>query len=225
MKKISYIAVIVLITACSNDNKLNQKAATDTATKILNKDGSNITSRSDAHTVDSAQKQLDTSNINKMIIPGERIGKAVLNSDADNLGQLFGKPDMSDVAMGKAWLTWYSKNMDEHNNKTRLDIYTTYKDTGMREKTVQQVRTTSSYFITENGIHVYSSLEEIKKAFPAIQQVPQSGDNVNEPVMYDDVPVGIAFQIVVANDQNICKAILIHNKGKKANDIYIPSPF
>jgi hypothetical protein len=46
--------------------------------------------------------------------------------DATNLETEFGKPDMSDAAMGKAWLTWYGKK-DEHNNKTELNIYTHIK--------------------------------------------------------------------------------------------------
>jgi hypothetical protein len=224
MTKISHIAVVILLVSCNNNNKLNQSATTDTTTTILNKDSSS-TSIHETNNIDSVRNQSDTGNTNKLIIPGERIGKAVLNSDAENLEQLFGKPEMSDAAMGKAWLTWYSKKKDEHNNKTRLDIYTTYKDTSMRDKTVQQVRTSSSYFVTESGIHVYSSLEDIKNAFPEIQRVQQNGDNAKKSIMYDDLANGIAFQIVAADDQNICKAILIHNKGKKVNDIYIPSPF
>jgi len=225
MKKVSYIAIVILLAACNNNNKLNQSTITDTTTAVLNKDSNSIGSKGETNNTDSARSHPDISNPNKLIIPGERIGRAVLNSDADSLARLFGKPDMSDAAMGKAWLTWYSKNRDEHNNKTRLDIFTTYKDTSMREKTVQQVRTTSSYFITKNGIHVYSSLEDIKSAFSKIHQVQQNGNDTRKFMMYDDVDNGIAFQIVTANNQSICKAILIHSKGKKVNDIYIPSPF
>jgi hypothetical protein len=130
---------------------------------------------------------------------------------------------MSDAAMGKAWLTWYGKK-DEHNNRTELNIYTTYRDTSMREKSVQQIRTTSSFFSTGNNMHVYSSLDEIKKVFPGIQKLDQLANNGRNISVYDDVKNGIAFEIADANDQKICTAIIVHIKGRKVSDIYIPTP-
>jgi hypothetical protein len=68
---------------------------------------------------------------------------------------------------------------------------------------------------------VYSSLNEIRKAFPAIQKLSKlPGDNRNI-FMYDDVQNGIAFEIADANDQKICTAIIVHIKGKKVADVYI----
>jgi hypothetical protein len=224
MKNLGYIVVIILL-ACNN-NSTQHTASKDTSTATANNESKNLNSNSIGNdlTNDTVNAIPHNPDSDKIIVPGERIGKAILNTNADNLEQLFGKPDFSDAAMGKAWLTWYGKKPDEHNNKTELDIYTAYKDTSMREKSVQQIRTTSSYFSTENNIHVYSSLEEIRKAFPQIQKIKQNKNDARKFIVYDDVNAGIAFEIVTVNNQHICTAIFVHPKDKKVTDIYIASP-
>jgi len=157
----------------------------------------------------------------RLIVPGESIGKTPLGMDAQRIEGLLGKPDMSDAAMGKAWLTWYGTSRDEHNNKTELDIYTTYKDNSMRQKTVQQIRVTSSYFKTEDGVGVYNSLEEIKKFFPGLKQVARYKDNGRVIRIYDDVSKGISFDVAEAGKQLICTAVVVHFMGKPVTQTYI----
>ena len=120
-----------------------------------------------------------------LIVAGESVGKITLGTDASTLQSTLGKPDMSDAAMGKAWTTWYGKKRDEHNNKTELNIYTAYKDTSMREQTVQQIRTTSSFFTTADSMHVYSSLDDIKNKYAVKKsaQYKSEGRTIN---IYDD---------------------------------------
>ncbi|HEX5152500.1 MAG TPA: hypothetical protein VFW07_13715 [Parafilimonas sp.] len=220
MKAQICLSVAILLLSCNNTDSVSQKETNnDTASVSAPADSSISVLRNDSMALNT-QNNIEA---NKTIIPGESIGKAVLNTDAANLETEFGKPDMSDAAMGKAWLTWYGKK-DEHNNKTELNIYTTYKDTSMQEKTVQQIRTTSSFFSTENNVRVYSSLNEIKKAFPAIQNLNKLQGSNRNIFLYDDVQNGIAFEIADANDQKICTAITVHIKGKKVADIYIPTP-
>ena len=219
MKTQICISIATLLFACNSNKTPPEGKINDTVANIASTDSSNSNAKNDSIAL-TAENNVEA---NKLIVAGESIGKAVLNTDAANLETEFGKPDMSDAAMGKAWLTWYGKK-DEHNNKTQLDIYTTYKDTSMREKTVQQIRTTSSFFSTDNNVHVYSSLNEIRKAFPAIQKLNKLPDNNRDIFVYDDVQSGIAFEIADANGQKICTAIIVHIKGKKVSDIYIPTP-
>jgi len=219
MKTQICISIATLLFACNSNKTPPEGKINDTVADIASTDSSNSNAKNDSIAL-TAENNVEA---NKLIVAGESIGKAVLNTDAANLETEFGKPDMSDAAMGKAWLTWYGKK-DEHNNKTQLDIYTTYKDTSMREKTVQQIRTTSSFFSTDNNVHVYSSLNEIRKAFPAIQKLNKLPDNNRDIFVYDDVQSGIAFEIADANGQKICTAIIVHIKGKKVSDIYIPTP-
>jgi hypothetical protein len=154
-----------------------------------------------------------------LIVPGQGIGKVQLGEEVSLLNVL-GPPDSSDAAMGKAWLTWKGRR-DEHNNFPQLNVYTTYKDNTMREKTVQQIRTTSSRFFTSDSIHVYSSLEAIQEKFPALRKAGSYNDEGREIVVYDEKKKGIAFEIATAGNQRICTGIIIHEKGKDVNEIYI----
>jgi hypothetical protein len=158
---------------------------------------------------------------NAVLIAGESVGKISLGTDASTLQSILGKPDMSDAAMGKAWTSWYGKKRDEHNNKTELNVYTAYKDTSMREQTVQQIRTTSSFFVTADSIHVYSSLDDIKNKYAVKKAAQYKSSDGRAITLYDDKKDGIAFEIAPANTQNICTGIIIHPKNKSVNDIYI----
>ncbi|MBV9960963.1 MAG: hypothetical protein JO072_01835 [Parafilimonas sp.] len=221
IKFIFIFFVIALLYACNNNTSTQATTTSDTTVSVADSTQSSTTKNNNV--IDSSKSSIDTTKADKLIVPGERIGKAVLNTNSDSLETLFGKADFSDAAMGKAWLTWYGKR-DEHNNKTELDIYTSYKDTSMREKSVQQIRTTSSYFNTGNNIHVYSSLEEIKEAFPQVHKIQQNMADAKKFIVYDDVQNGIAFTIVNTNGQKICTAIFVHLKGRKVTDIYIAAP-
>lgn len=175
----------------------------------------------------NADKNADTVSRNKeqaldtvqLIVPGERIGKVKLNGEVSSL-EVLGRPDMSDAAMGKAWLTWKGKR-DEHNNATVLNVYTTYKDNTLTQKTVQQIRTTSSDFFTQDSIHVYSSLEAIKQRFPSLKKAASYNEDGREILIYDAMEKGIAFEIASANEQQICTGIIVHEKNQSVTDIYI----
>jgi hypothetical protein len=176
-----------------------------------------ITKKNNADTIIKSQQQ---SVSDKLIVPGESIGKTSIGADAASLENILGKPDASDAAMGKAWLTWNGKR-DEHNNATTLNVYTTYKDSSMSKKTVQQVRTTSSYFSTSNGIHVYASFAAINNQFPDIKKLAHYNDDGRDIVIYDDKQNGIAFEIASANEQQICTGIIVHKKGEAVTNVYM----
>ena len=148
------------------------------------------------------------------IIPGERIGLTKLDENTETLSEL-GKPDFSDSAMGKSWATWISK--DDENNE--LNIYSTYKNSEMKEKVVRQIRITSSKFKTPNEISTGKSLQEIQKAFPDIKLVAKYTDEKTKNLVeiYDSETNGIAFEFT----QNECDAIIVHTKGKKVTEEYI----
>jgi len=220
MKICFILFIIFFFVACNNNNETSLQKKEETDTAIVSNHDHKIGNNKDTSVIEN--DNADTNS--NLIIPAEKIGKAVLNTDASDLEQLFGKPDLSDAAMGKAWMTWYGKK-NKHNNKTELNIYTAYKDSTMRGKSVQQVRTTSSYFTTQNNIHVYSSLDTIKKAFPNIREVDEMKQEGRNIAVYDDVKNGIAFEVADLKDRPICIAIFVHNKDKKITDIYIHPPY
>lgn len=158
----------------------------------------------------------------RLIVQGKRIGKAELGMTADAVGQVFGQPDESDAAMGKAWLTWFGKKPDDHNNRTELNMYTAYKDSNMNEKVVKQIRTTSSWFVTDDGIHVYSSWSDIRKLYRYAFRVGSYRQEDGRTItIYDDRKTGIAFEVAAVGKQNICVGIIIHPWGESVQDIYI----
>jgi hypothetical protein len=199
-------ALCFVLLACENDNKTSP-AQTESTKEQTTK------------SADSFTKNKPIQNTEQEIVPGQRIGKVKLGENVSSL-EVLGPPDKSDAAMGKAWLTWKGKR-DEHNNFTELDVYTTYKDSTMQEKTVHQVRTTSSQFTTANNIHVYSSLQAIEQEFSEVRKLATYNDDGRDIAIYDAVEKGIAFEIAKANGQQICTGIIVHQKNKKVTDIYI----
>jgi len=219
MQRIIFWCAIILLAACNNssdNNSSNSDTSTTTTDTIVKHDTVVINNDDNIGTPENTSG----AESEPLLVAGESVGKIALGADASTLQSILGKPDMSDAAMGKAWLTWYGKKSDEHNNKTELDIYTAYKDTSMREQTVQQIRTTSSFFTTADSVHVYSSLNDIKNKY-AVKKSAQYNDDGRLITIYDDKQKGIAFEIAGANEQNICVGIIVHQKNKSVNDIYI----
>lgn len=207
MKWLLFLALFVM--SC-NDNGMVTEQTSDTVSKEEKQNKDSSVTRSVSSPIDSSDS---------MIIPGERLGKVRLGDEVSTL-DILGPADESDAAMGKAWLTWKGKR-DEHNNVTVLKIYTTYKDSRMMEKTIQQIRTTSSAFHTRGNNHVYSSLNTIRQEFPRLKKSATYKEEGREFTIYDDVDEGIAFEIVNANGQMICTGIIVHEKKKKVTDVYI----
>lgn len=148
------------------------------------------------------------------IIPGQTIGHISLEQNASVLDSILGKPDFSDAAMGKAWTSWYSKE----EPKNELNIYTTYKDSEMKEKVVRQIRITSPKFETAEGISTGKTVEEIQKIYPDLKLVATYKSSGNQEIkIYDVVKSGIAFE----TENNKCIAIIIHTKDKNVTEEYI----
>ncbi|SFP69152.1 hypothetical protein [Parafilimonas terrae] len=221
MKYLSLIIALLFFEACNQqpgaENNTADSAAIQNDVKPSERDslsGINNSGETNNDTITNEEPA------NKVIVPGKSIGNIEIGMDDSGL-EVFGKPDMSDAAMGKAWLTWYGKKPDEHNNKTQLNVYTAYKDTSMRAKTVQQIRTTSSFFETADGLHVYASLKDIKQQYPKLKKVAAYTDDGRKIDIYDAQQQGIAFEVVNANQQQICTGIIIHKSGVKVTQVYI----
>lgn len=148
----------------------------------------------------------------QLIIQGKSIGLTQLAQNAETLSSL-GKPDFSDAAMGKAWATWYSKD----GQKKELNIYTTYKDSEMKEKVIRQIRITSPEFKTSEGIAIGKLLTDIQKSYPEIKLVGKYNADGKSIQLYDAMDSGIAFEI----ENDSCIGIIIHETGKKVTEEYI----
>jgi len=179
---------------------------------------------SEATTIADTNKNATTTTPvkdNWLIIPGECAGNTCIGENTEKLSAILGDPDFADAAMGKAWLTWYGSK-DEHNNRSQLNIYTTYKDSNMREKTVQIILVTSPKFHTAADLHVYSDYKLIQTHYPALSFSGKYKEDNRIINIYDSEKDGIAFETVKANNQELCTAIILHKKGENFTDSYIP---
>lgn len=155
-----------------------------------------------------------------LIVPGRSVGRTRLGLDGSLLDSLLGRPDASDAAMGKAWMTWYGQR-DEHNNQAELNVFTTYADSTMRTKTVQQIRLTSPDFRTWEGLGVYDALSQLRAAFPGLQQMFSYQTDGRTLWVFDDEDKGIGFECAVVKQDTICTGVLIHDRNSSVRDSYI----
>lgn len=201
MKKLLLLAIALVLFACKKDQP-----------PVYNSDVEIPT--------DSIPKPQPKVNLD--IIPGKSIGNIALEETVDSLAFL-GQPDLSDAAMGKAWLTWYSTNSKRVNGKSELNIYTTYKDNEMKEKVVRQIRVTSPDFKTTEDLGTGKSFEAISTALAELDFLGSfrkpGSDNTVE--LYDATNSGIAFEIENTGSEKICIAVIVHTPGRKVTEEYI----
>lgn len=193
MKKLLYIVLGAILVSCNGKKEAEETAGT-----------------TDTLSVSKINPRL-------LIVPGKSIGNIAIEMNADSLQTILGKPDLSDAAMGKAWLTWFSKVSDTVTGN-ELNIYTEYKNDGMTEKVVRQIRITSDEFLTADGIRTGKSLDDISTVFPKIKLIGHYDTTTPIPVsVYDATDDGIAFE----TENNICTGIIIHPKGRPVSEEYI----
>ncbi|GEP52508.1 hypothetical protein FNO01nite_31800 [Flavobacterium noncentrifugens] len=149
---------------------------------------------------------------NLVIAPGEKIGNTMIGANAETLSAL-GQPDLSDAAMGKAWMSWFSKN--PNNPGTELMVSTGYKDSEMKEKTIREIRVNSPDFKTAGGNGVGNTVLDIVEEFPNIKATTAYSNikTGQEVEVFDDQFSGIAFEIQKEAPKK-CIAIIIHEKDK-----------
>ncbi|RZJ72914.1 hypothetical protein [Flavobacterium sp.] len=159
----------------------------------------------------ATKTEIEKPKPNVSVIAGESIGNISLEMDSQKLEQILGQPDLSDSAMGKSWLTWYSDNSEAISGKTELNIYVTYKDDEMKEKVVRLIRATSPEFQVDS-IGAGRKLPDVKSKFPQLKNVGDYafGKTKDFVSIYDDEAKGVAFEFV----KDSCIAVIVHPKDK-----------
>ncbi|RYG29913.1 MAG: hypothetical protein EOO01_37525 [Chitinophagaceae bacterium] len=142
------------------------------------------------------------------IDPGQRIGKIALGMPADKIGFL-GNPDLSDAAMGKAWLTWFSKNSHSVSGKFELNIFTAALDPEVSEKEVRCIRVTSPDFKTTNGVATNVDSASVFKAYPNLKFIGTYTEKRGLPEIsvYEDAKTGIGIELDGADKK--CSAVIV----------------
>jgi len=176
----------------------------------------------DSTTIAATVKQTnDTATLSKLvstdklITPGKSIGQTVLGQDAEAVFKRLGKPDAGDAAMGKALSIWYAGH-DTTGHQTM--IYTSRQmGTNDEAARVKQIRVTSPWFMTADGIHNGSTLQQIGKVY----EVKKSATFTlkNETYTIYRSAKGIAFEI---DPQEICKGIIVFDAASQPGQMYLP---
>ena len=148
-----------------------------------------------------------------LIVPGESVGPIHLNDADSTLLDQLGEPDYSDAAMGKAVLAWYTTG---DSPAYPVSIFTA-RDMGNDETArIQQIRITSPYYTTSEGICASSSLAQISAEYSTEQVEAYEKDGQQYAVL--DTKQGIAFE-VSPNDS--CVAIIVYQPGAGTSS-YLP---
>jgi hypothetical protein len=153
-----------------------------------------------------------------LIVPGSEVGKVKIGMTTEALIKAIGEPDLSDAAMGKAWLTWYNNK----NRSSQLDVYTAYKDSNMGEKTVQLIRVSSQDLNTEDFIRVGASPGDIEKKFPELKYISHyRKDGTGEIVsLWADQKAGVAFEFSAVEKFKKCSAVIVFDVKRPLLSIY-----
>ena len=154
----------------------------------------------------------------ELIVPGKSIGLTSIGERADSVGAKLGRPDEGDAAMGKAISTWYSKGDKTHS--TTIFFTTNFGDKDEASR-ARQVRITSPYFKTKEGLSVGSPMDDISKVYPVLKKTgryPSPKDASQMVVVMDEPDKGIAFEI---DPSYKCVGIVIHRPEDKPFETYL----
>ena len=206
MRRISTIFIAALLLgACSQQAPSQAPTATPATTPTPGQPATPPTSQADtpAHTAAIPQAQL--------IVPAHSIGLTHLNEPDDSVAKRLGTPDDGDAAMGKSLSTWYAN----HNPKGYSTSIFFVRQMGVEEVSrVQQIRITSPWFKTKEGICVGTDSTTISKHY--ILKATQQFTNNGSPATEYSSPSGIAFEL---DNTGHCIGIIVRHPG--AGDPYL----
>lgn len=164
------------------------------------------------NTIISAEEKL-VSDL-ALIVPGKSIGKISLKENAEEVYKTLGKPDSGDAAMGKSLSTWYA-NHNPKGYQTQIFCSRYMGSPDENTSRVKQIRVTSPYFKTKEGIGTGAVLAQIQAKFKVIKTA--SFKNKKPPYAIFDNQKGIAFEVSGGK----CTAVIIYLPGDRGGITYL----
>lgn len=150
-----------------------------------------------------------------LIVPGKSIGHITLRENADSVYKALGKPDSGDAAMGKSLSTWYA-NHNPKGYQTQIFCSRYMGPPDENTSRVKQIRVTSPFFKTKEGIGTGAVLAQIQAKFKVIKTA--SFKNKKPPYAIFDNQKGIAFEVSGGK----CTAVIIYLPGDRGGINYLP---
>jgi len=145
------------------------------------------------------------------LIAGQSLGGIALGSNGLEELKKLGKPYRIDRGMSQTHQVW--KWFKPGGRFDTFFVHTVSNGATDSQPsdgvTIDLIRTTAVRFKTADGIAAGSTLEQIRKSFPAATPVDGA------PTILDDVKQGIAFEFSDApTDQSVCIAVMVHTPGQ-----------
>lgn len=146
-----------------------------------------------------------------LIVPGHRIGHTLLGHDGAYTLTCLPKPARSDAGMSQRRYVWTSPAA--HGTRNTLFVHAVSNGAlnvkPLSGLTFDTIRVTSPRFATKTGLHVGSTLAQIRHQFPHLR--PANPD----ATLYDDKKRGIAFEFARRPEADTrALAISVHPSGK-----------
>ena len=149
-----------------------------------------------------------------LIVPAKSIGHITLRENADSVYKQLGKPDSGDAAMGKSLSTWYA-NHDPKGYQTQVFCSRYLGSLDENISRVKQIRVTSPFFKTKEGIGAGATLAQIQAKFKVVKTALYP--NKKPPYAIYDDKKGIAFEISGGK----CTAVIIYLPGDRGGITYL----
>jgi hypothetical protein len=167
-----------------------------------------------------------------LIDPGVRIGQVRIGEKLETVHHVLGKPSVQDAAMGGKLTEVWRYGLGNKAGGRKAELAVLFQGPGAggdprKPTVVVQIRVTSPYFKTASGISVNSSLAEIKKTYPHLQEdrsweqsLPLASDKQPKEGFVDR-DAGIAFEFRAGASANpeqhdSCVAIHVFHSGGSA---------
>lgn len=153
----------------------------------------------------------------RLIVPGERIGKTHIGESIEEANKVLGRADSSDAGMGHVWEHRRSASDSTHE----LDIHATFDEEGTGHY-IRHIRITSPWFTTEEKLGSGSSFADVKYVYPDIQPIAEYEVQGIMQMVYDDPREGIGFEFALGKDGNptACTGVIVHEPGRGIETMY-----
>ena len=146
-----------------------------------------------------------------LVVPGHRIGHTLLGHDGAYTLAHLPKPARSDAGMSQRQYVWTSSAA--HGTQNTLFVHAVSNGAlnvkPLSDLTIDTIRVTSPSFATKTGLHVGSTLAQLRRQFPHLRPTNSDG------TLYDDQKRGITFEFARRPEADTrAIAVIVHPSGR-----------